>query len=152
MSIGNDQITFEAFAAAYAQNPMDYLAVKFLKNVKQGDKRIVVVNGEIIGASLRLPAKDSWICNVSMGGTSNYTEVEPEEEEIVKLINPILTDMGIVMYGVDTLVNDDGKRVLSEINTTSIGGVPQIAAIRKQPLVEKAVDLIWTYYNEKTQI
>jgi len=152
VSAGNELMSYEAFAAAYAKDPIDYLAVKFLKNVKQGDKRIVVVNGQIMGASLRLPAENSWLCNVSMGGTSNYAEVEPEEKEIVKLINPILTEMGIVMYGVDTLVNDEGKRVLSEINTTSIGGLPQIAAIKKQPLVEKAIDLIWSYYKEKTQI
>ena len=84
-----------------------------------------------------------------MGGSSNRTEVEPEEEAIIKLINPILTQRGIVMYGVDTLVGDDGKRVLSEINTTSIGGLPQIAAMQQEPLVEKAIDLIWKYFNNE---
>jgi len=142
-------VSFEEFAASYVENPIDYLAVKFLENVKQGDKRIVVVNGEILGASLRLPAENSWLCNVAMGGSSNMAEVESEEEEIIRLINPTLSDMGIVMYGVDTLVGDDGKRVLSEINTTSIGGLPQIAAMRNEPLVERAIDLIWEYYNEK---
>jgi len=53
------------------------------------------------------------------------------------------------MYGVDTLVGDDGKRVLSEINTTSIGGLPQIAAMNNLPLVERAIDLIWEFYNDK---
>ena len=149
VSSGNDELSFDDFSKAYKQNPINYLAVKYLKNVKQGDKRIVVVNGEILGASLRLPAEDSWLCNVSMGGTSNYTEVEPEEEEMIKLINPTLTKKGIVMYGVDTLVGDDGKRVLSEINTTSIGGLPQIAAMKNEPLVEKAIDLIWDYYQNK---
>ena len=114
--------------------------MKYLKNVKQGDKRIVVVNGEILGASLRLPAENSWLCNVAMGGSSNVAQVEKEEEEIIQLINPTLSDKGIVMYGVDTLVSDDGKRVLSEINTTSIGGLPQIAAMNNLPLVEQAID------------
>jgi len=50
------------------------------------------------------------------------------------------------MYGVDTLVNDEGKRVLSEINTTSIGGLPQIEAMTGQPVVEKAAGLIWDYF------
>lgn len=152
VNAGNEQLSFDTFAAGYAESSIDYLAVKFLKNVKKGDKRIVVVKGEIMGASLRLPAENSWLCNVSMGGTSNDAEVEPEEEAIVRLINPTLMHKGIVMYGVDTLVNDEGRRVLSEINTTSIGGLPQIAAMKKQPLVDRAVDLIWSYYNEKTQI
>jgi len=149
VSSGNKDFSFEDFSKKYSQNSIDYLAVKYLENVKQGDKRIVVVNGEILGASLRLPAENSWLCNVSMDGSSNITEVTPEEKDIINLINPTLTKMGIVMYGVDTLMGDDGKRVLSEINTTSIGGLPQIAAMKKQPLVEKAIDLIWEYYQNK---
>ena len=99
-----------------------------------------------MGASLRLPAKESWLCNVAMGGTSNFSEADEDELEIVRRVNPILSKMGIVMYGLDTLVDDDGKRVLSEINTTSIGGLPQIAKMTQQPLVEKAIDLIWAYF------
>ena len=146
---GQEQLTFKEFADAYMQNPKPYLAVKFLKNVKEGDKRIIVVNGVILGASLRLPAENSWLCNVAMGGSSNMAQVDKEEEEIIRLVNPILSEMGIVMYGVDTLVGDDGKRLLSEINTTSIGGLPQIAKMNSQPLVEKAINLIWGFYNDK---
>ena len=149
VSSGNQNISFEIFSDNYQQKPIDYLAVKYLKNVDQGDKRIVVVNGEILGASLRLPAEDSWLCNVAMGGTSHIAKVETREEEIIRLINPTLSEKGIVMYGVDTLVGDDGQRVLSEINTTSIGGLPQIAKMNNLPLVEKAIDLIWAYYNDK---
>ena len=141
---------YARFQEEYVKNPIEYLGVKFLKNVSQGDKRIVVVNGEVLGASLRLPAENSWMCNVSMGGSSNMSEVQPEEKAMVAQINPLLSEMGIVMYGIDTLVNDDGKRVLSEINTTSIGGLPQIAAMRNEPLVDRAIDLIWDYYEEKT--
>jgi len=111
---GKEQKTFVEFTQQIAGKPMEYLGVKFLKNVGQGDKRIIVVNGKIMGASLRLPAKDSWLCNVSMGGSSNSTKVEMEEIAIIKKIDPILSEMGIVMYGVDTLVGDDGKRVLSD--------------------------------------
>ncbi len=149
--LGNEKISFETFQSTYEKAPIPYLAVKYLKNVSQGDKRIIVVNGEILGASLRLPAKGSWLCNVAMGGSSNITDVTKEEAAIIQTINPKLTKLGIVMYGVDTLVGDDGKRVLSEINTTSIGGLPQIAALKKQPLVEKAIELIWEYYHKKKE-
>ena len=143
---GKDELSFMEFQEQY-QN-VEYLAVKYLKNVHQGDKRIIVVNGEVLGASLRLPAEGSWICNVSMGGSSNKTSIAPEEFEMIEKINPKLKEMGIVMYGIDTLVGDDGKRVLSELNTTSIGGLPQIARMNQEPLVEKAIDLIWQYYEE----
>ncbi len=92
---------------------------------------------------------DSWLCNVAMGGSSNIAEVDVDEQKIIRVIDPVLSKMGIVMYGVDTLVGDDGKRVLSEINTTSIGGLPQIARLMKKPLVKEATDLIWNYITEK---
>lgn len=146
--IGKKETTFDNFTKELS-GELNYLGVKFLKNVSLGDKRIVVVNGQIMGASLRLPAKDSWLCNVAMGGSSNLTKVEEEEIKIVEEINPILAKMGIIMYGVDTLVGDDGKRKLSEINTTSIGGLPQIARLKNEPLIEKAADLIWKSFIKK---
>jgi len=149
---GNDEMTFDDFLDKIDTDAIAYLGVKFLENVSKGDKRIVVVNGKIMGASLRLPAKDSWLCNVSMGGQSNHTEVDEEEIKMIEAINPILSERGIVMYGVDTLVGDDGKRVLSEINTTSIGGLPQIAKFTGKPLVAEAADLIWNYYTDKSRI
>jgi len=145
---GKEEMHFEDFIHQITGQDIAYLGVKFLKNVGQGDKRIIVVNGKIMGASLRLPPKDSWICNVAMGGSSNHTIIEKEEYEIVEQINPTLSKAGIVMYGVDTLVGDNGVRVLSEINTTSIGGLPQIARMEGKPLVEEAIDLIWQYVLE----
>lgn len=146
---GNTKSTFADFAEKNKTEKFEYLGVQFLKNVSQGDKRIVVVHGKVMGASLRLPANDSWLCNVAMGGSSNFAEADADEIAIIRHINPVLSKMGIIMYGVDTLVNDDGRRVLSEINTTSIGGLPQIARLTGQPLVEEAANLIMQYITEK---
>ncbi len=99
-----------------------YLAMKYLTNVDKGDKRLLVVNGVILASSLRMPAKESWICNVAQGGFAVSSEPDPEELEIVDKINPSLQALGILIYGVDTLMGDNNKRVLSEINTLSIGG------------------------------
>jgi glutathione synthase len=126
-----------------------YLSMKFLKNVSQGDKRILVVNGEILAASLRLPAQDSWLCNVSQGGTSVATEVTEEEIEIIARINPSLRDLGILIYGADTLVEDDGKRVLSEVNTLSIGGFPQAEVQTGKPIIKTLINKIFEYADER---
>lgn len=144
---GDQQFSFDAFIKQQRGSAPDYIGVKFLKNVSEGDKRIVVVNGTIIGASLRLPAEGSWLCNVAMGGRSRPAKVTSEEQAIIAGIHPKLTKLGIVMYGVDTLVDDQGRRVLSEINTTSIGGIAQIARQDDVSLVEKTVALIWDYIN-----
>ncbi len=125
-----------------------YLAMQFLKNVSQGDKRIVVVDGQVVGASLRLPPKDSWLCNAAQGGSSHFAQVDEQELDMTQLISEKVKPKGIVVLGIDTLVNDDGKRILSEINTLSVGGIKQIAKLSKQPLVEKTADLIMGYISK----
>ncbi len=126
-----------------------YLAMKFLKKVSEGDKRVLVVNGRILGASLRLPPPDSWLCNIAQGGQSVTTTVSPEEEAMVARLMPSLRAAGVVMFGMDTLTNDAGKRVLSEINTLSIGGFPQAGEQTGQPVVQFAIDGIMDYLNTK---
>ncbi len=132
-----------------ASHKIAYLGVKYLTQVQQGDKRIVVVDGQVIGASLRLPAADSWLCNVAMGGRSVAATIDEDEKRIVARVQPVLAELGVLMYGIDTLVGDDGKRCLSELNTTSIGGLAQMAAQLELPLVEQAAELIWQYIYRK---
>lgn len=125
------------------------LAVKFLKNVREGDKRIIVIGGDIIAASLRMPPKDSWICNVAQGGKSIITNIEPEEQEIAKILSKPLEENGVFIFGIDTLVGDDGKRLLSEINTLSVGGFPQAEEQTGKPIVQMSVDKIVKYVESK---
>ena len=126
-----------------------YLGMKFLKNVSQGDKRILVVGGEIMAASLRMPAEGSWLCNVAQGGYAVPAKPEPEEVAIIKAIYPVLEKEGIFIFGADTLVGDDGKRILSEINTLSIGGFPQAEKQTGRPIVWETVDKFLKYVESK---
>ena len=125
-----------------------YLAMKYLKNVSQGDKRLIVVGGEILAASLRLPPKDSWLCNVAIGGTSVASFADKEEEAIAKEVYPILLKKGILICGLDTLVDDEGKRVLSEINALSIGGFPQAEKQTGLPIIEMTVNKMFEYVEQ----
>ena len=104
----------------------DYLAVEYTRRVSEGDKRIVVVDGEVLGAVLRLPAPGGWLCNVAQGGRVAAAELTPEEEHIVRTLDGHMRRLGVVMYGVDTLADNDGRRVLSEVNTMSIGGLKDL--------------------------
>ncbi len=126
-----------------------YLSMRFLKNVSKGDKRILVVDGAIMAASLRLPAADSWLCNVAQGGTSVPAEVTAAERDIIRTINDHLRDHGIFMYGADTLVADDGQRVLSEINSLSIGGWPQAEAQTGQPIIQNMIQKLFQYVDRQ---
>ena len=127
----------------------NYLAMKYLKNVAQGDKRILVVNGKILGASLRIPAPGQWLCNVAMGGTSILADVTPEEQAMIAAIAPTLLEKGIVIFGADTLMDDDGKRVLSELNTNSIGGFPQAEAQTGRPILQQTINGIYDYLTNR---
>ena len=126
-----------------------YLAMKFLKNVTQGDKRILVVNGEIMAASLRLPPEDSWLCNVARGGTSVKSEPTEEEIKIIQRITPDLLKEGILIFGADTLTDDDGKRILSEVNTLSIGGFPQAQKQTGLPIIKQTIQKIIDFAHAK---
>lgn len=124
------------------------LAMRFLKNVDKGDKRILVVDGQIMAASLRLPPKDSWLCNVAQGGTSVPSQPTIEEEKIIEHIAPKLKEEGIFIFGADTLEDDNEKRVLSEINTLSIGGFPQAEKQTGKPIIKNTIDLMVTFIQK----
>lgn len=125
-----------------------YLAMKFLSHVDQGDKRILVVNGHVVGASLRLPRKGSWMCNIAQGGSSTAALVDPDEQEIVARLHPVMQEQGIVLYGIDTLMGDQGKRVLSEINTSCAGGIYPAEQVSGEPVVQRTTDRLWEYMTE----
>ena len=61
----------------------------------------------------------------------------------------MLHSFGIIKYGFDTLVNDEGKRVLSEINTMSIGGLAPLEELSGKPVVRQAAQTIWQYAKEE---
>lgn len=121
------------------------LAMRFLPRVTEGDKRTIVVNKRIIGSALRTPAPGSWMCNISHGGNACMAEPDQEELRMESILTPLLYDKGIVMYGFDTLVNDDGRRVLSEINTLSVGGLMPMEVMSGREVLPAVSDLLYEY-------
>jgi len=124
-----------------------YLCMKYLKNVSQGDKRIIVVNNKVIGSVLRKPLDGNWLCNLTQGGTISSVDVTKSEIDIVGTLSDSMTENGIVIYGIDTLVEDNGIRVLSEINTLNVGGLIQAEKLSNKNVVKSASDRIWEYIN-----
>lgn len=143
-----DSYALETYAPVLCAelNRGGYLAMRYLKNVFLGDKRIVVVNGQIIGAALRKPAPGSWMCNAAQGGISEFAKPDTREIAMIEELSAIMLSKGIVMFGIDTLTDDDGQRVLSEINTLSIGGIKQIAAHAGLPLVDFSARCLLEYF------
>ena len=143
----NDRHPVSLAAEILGRATYPMLAMRFLKNVVMGDKRIVVANKKILGASLRYPAEGQWICNVAAGGHAEHVEPGEDELRIEAILTPLLYDKGIILYGFDTLVNDDGRRVLSEINTLSIGGLMPMEKRSGRKIVKEAANGIWDYFS-----
>lgn len=147
--LGLEEIDYQEFLRTLGGYSSEYLGMQFLKNVYQGDKRIIVVNGRLIGAALRFPPPGSWLCNAAKGGSAKASQPNEEELDIADRINPVLRELGVIMYGFDTLVNDEGRRVLSEINTMSIGGLAPLEELSGKPVVREAARTIWEYVKEE---
>jgi glutathione synthase len=94
---------------------------KFLPAVKEGDKRIILVNGEFAGAVNRVPAPDDLRSIMVRGGAAQSTSLTPREREICERLGPALRERGLVFVGIDVI---DGN--LTEINDTSPTGIRAI--------------------------
>src|SRR6187200_3174229 len=109
---------FDLFTATFREQ---WVVQKFLPNIKNGDKRIILVDREYAGAVNRIPAVDDLRSNMVRGGVPAATELTKREVEICKRIGPALRDRGLLFVGIDVI---DG--FLTEINVTSPTGVRAI--------------------------
>ncbi len=141
----NERMPLDQLSSFLSDRHFPMLAMKFLKNVTQGDKRTIVANRQILGSALRLPAPGSWMCNVAQGGSAVLAEADEDELIIQEILTPILYRKGVVIFGFDTLVDDDGRRVLSEINTLSIGGLMPLQEMSGRPVLKRTAELLWNY-------
>ncbi len=98
-----------------------WVVQKFLPEIKQGDKRIILVDGEYAGAVNRVPASDDLRSNMVRGGAPAATELTKREIEICKRLGPALRERGLLFVGIDVI---DGY--LTEINVTSPTGIRAI--------------------------
>jgi glutathione synthase len=85
---------------------------------------------------------------VAQGGVSGHAIADEDEHRIATALSNELGKFGIVMFGFDTLVGNDGKRVLSEVNTMSIGGLKQIRNPDDQPILGAVVHHLLSHMHE----
>jgi glutathione synthase len=110
---------------------------RFLPEVKHGDKRIILVDGEFAGAVNRVPAPDDLRSNMVRGGAAQSTDLSPREREICERLKPALRERGLLFVGIDVI---DGH--LTEINVTSPTGIRAIARLGGPDVAAKIWDAI----------
>src|SRR5215216_4720091 len=101
-----------------------WVVQKFLPAVKEGDKRIILVDGKFAGAVNRVPAPDDLRSNMVRGGVPKATDLTAREREICERLGPELRQRGLLFVGIDVI---DGY--LTEINVTSPTGIRAIKAL-----------------------
>jgi glutathione synthase len=94
---------------------------RYVPQVRQGDKRIILVDGEPAGAINRVPAEGEARSNLHVGGKAEKTEFTARDEEICARIGPELKRRGLVFAGIDVIGD-----YLTEINVTSPTGIWEI--------------------------
>jgi len=109
----------ELFNATYRE---PHVLQVFLPEVSEGDKRIVLVDGEFAGAINRRPAKGDIRSNLAAGGTAEAAELTETEREICAALGSELKRRGLLFVGIDVI----GGRWLTEINVTSPTGIVAI--------------------------
>jgi len=102
--------------------PEPFMVQPFLPSVAEGDKRIVLVDGEFAGAINRKPGEGEFRSNLAVGGSAEAASLTPREEEICAAMGPELRQRGLVFVGIDVI----GGEWLTEINVTSPTGIVAI--------------------------
>jgi len=112
---------FEVFNQTW---PEPHMVQPFLPEVAEGDKRIVLVDGEVAGAINRIPGEGEFRSNLAMGGSAEATQLTEREREICEAMGPELKRLGLTFVGIDVI----GGKWLTEINVTSPTGIVAIDA------------------------
>jgi glutathione synthase len=114
----NFNALYELFAGI---NREPLIAQKFLPDVSQGDKRVIMVDGEAVGAINRVPQKGETRSNMHVGGRAEKSTLSDRDLEICAAIGPLLREKGQVFVGIDVIGG-----WLTEINVTSPTGIQEL--------------------------
>ena len=116
------------------------IAQAFLPDVENGDKRIILVDGDPVGAINRVPKAGETRSNMHVGGKAEQAKLSQRDKEICSAIGPILKSRGQIFVGIDVIGN-----YLTEINVTSPTGIQELERFDKVNVAE----MIWQAVEKK---
>ncbi|MFK8254085.1 glutathione synthase [Ancylobacter terrae] len=125
---------YDFFATTFREQ---WVVQRFIPEVKHGDKRIILIDGEFAGAVNRVPSEGDLRSNMVRGGAAKETELSPREREICERLGPALRARGLLFTGIDVI---DGN--LTEINVTSPTGIRAISRLGGPDIAARLWDVI----------
>ncbi|MGV6805863.1 MAG: glutathione synthase [Ruegeria sp.] len=114
----------------FSREPL--IAQKFLPDVRNGDKRVILIDGEPVGAINRVPAEGETRSNMHVGGRPEKTGLTDRDLEICAAIGPLLKEKGQIFVGIDVIGD-----YLTEINVTSPTGIQELERFNGANIAEK---------------
>src|SRR5262249_36384587 len=117
-----------------AEGRDEVMVQEYLPAVVAGDKRVLLLAGEVLGAINRVPRADDLRSNIHVGGRVEPCEVTPEERAIIRDIAPRLVSDGLVFVGLDFI----GGR-LTEVNVTSPTGIQELSRHAGRDVAEDVI-------------
>jgi glutathione synthase len=111
------------------------MAQAYLPAVRQGDKRILLLDGEPIGCVMRVPREDETRSNLHVGGSAQATTLDARDREICATVAPRLRADGLHFVGLDVIGG-----MLTEVNVTSPTGVQEVDRLEGRKLEATVID------------
>ena len=136
--IKEDDKNFNSILEMFLEKSSDqFIIQEYMEDIKKGDKRIILFNGEPVGAINRIPSDQDIRANLHVGGVAEKTYLTKKESDICKEIGPSLIEKGLVFAGIDVI----GEK-LTEINVTSPTGFREIFQFNNVNLAKKLLDVL----------
>lgn len=143
--IGPKDENLFALLEMFSQRYREPLIVqRYVPEVRDGDKRIILIEGEAAGALLRVPPPGEARANLHAGGQARAAKLSLRDKEICEAIGPALQERGLVFVGIDVIGN-----YLTEINVTSPTGIQEIDRFDGVSLESKVWDAIETRFANR---
>jgi glutathione synthase len=133
----SDRNTNSILEAATDNGRKLIMGQRYLPEIRQGDKRIIMLNGEPLGAVLRVPLESETRGNIHVGGQCVKTEVTERDREICAALAPLLMADGLYFVGLDVIGG-----FLTEVNVTSPTGIQEINALDGVRLETQVIDFV----------
>ena len=125
-----------------SQEQLPVMMQKFIPEVQNGDKRIIIVDGKPLGAINRIPNQGDFRSNLAMGGKAERTSLSSAEKSICLELSQHLQEEGLFFVGIDVI-----NGMLSEINVTSPTGLREIEKLSNKNISEEVIEKLLNIIN-----
>jgi len=139
----NANVIFEILSR---QSSSEVILQEYIPESTIGDKRILLLNGELLGAVLRVHSADDHRNNFFAGGKPQKTEITAREHEIIAMLKPHLQALGLYFVGIDVIGD-----YLIEVNVTAPTGIQEASHLSNLPLADKVMEFVEKQVREMTR-